>query len=235
MLKKLLRILGIIVLVIVIAFGVIYAIYNEPLPEGRSGPEADALAQKMLTSLNYKQYQNTRFIEWTFRNGSHLYKWDRQLRKAEVQWDAYRVELDLINTDSSIGYKNGERLNANENMDVVEQAIEMFNNDSFWLVAPYKVFDEGTQRQIVTLEDGSEGLLVTFGSGGTTPGDSYLWILQPSGFPKSFKMWVKIIPIGGVEATWDEWLVTDSGAFLPKSHEMGPLELSMGDVRGYNR
>ena len=235
MLKKLLRILGIIVLVIVIAFGVIYAIYNEPLPEGRSGPEADALAQKMLSSLNYKQYQNTRFIEWTFRNGSHLYKWDRQLRKVEVQWDAYRVELDLINTDSSIGYKNGERLNANENMDVVEQAIEMFNNDSFWLVAPYKVFDEGTQRQIVTLEDGSEGLLVTFGSGGTTPGDSYLWILQPSGFPKSFKMWVKIIPIGGVEATWDEWLVTDSGAFLPKSHEMGPLELSMGDVKGYNR
>lgn len=220
---------------IVIAFGILYAIYNEPLPEGRSGPEADALAQKMLTSLNYEQYQNTRFIEWSFRNGSHLYKWDRQLRKAEVQWDAYRVELDLINTDSSIGYKNGNRLNANENGDVVEEAIALFNNDSFWLVAPYKIFDAGTQREIVTLEDGSDGLLVTFGRGGTTPGDSYLWVLQPSGFPKSFKMWVKIIPIGGVEATWDEWLVTESGAFLPKSHVMGPLELSMGDVRGYNR
>ena len=235
MLKKLLRILGIIVLVIVIAFGVIYAIYNEPLPEGRSGPEADALAQKMLTSLNYEQYRNTRFIEWSFRNGSHLYKWDRQLRKAEVQWGDYRVELDLINIDSSIGYKNENRLNVNENADVVEEAIALFNNDSFWLVAPYKVFDSGTQRQIVALEDGSEGLLVTYNRGGNTPGDSYLWILQPSGFPKSFKMWVKIIPIGGVEATWDEWLVTDSGAFLPKTHVMGPFEFSLGDVKGYNR
>lgn len=235
MLKKLLKILGIIVLLMVIAFGVIYAIYNEPLPEGRSGPEADALAQKMLNSLNYEKYRNTRIIEWSFRNGSHLYKWNRENRKVEVQWDQYRVNLDLIAPDSSIGFKNGERLNTNENTDVVEEAIEMFNNDSFWLVAPYKVFDEGTQRQIVTLEDGSEGLLVTFGSGGTTPGDSYLWILQPSGFPKSFKIWAKIMPIGGVEATWDEWLVTDSGAFLPKTHEMGPFELSMGNVKGYNR
>ncbi|ASV32038.1 hypothetical protein [Maribacter cobaltidurans] len=235
MLKKLLRILGIIVLVIVIAFGTIYALYNEPLPEGRSGPEADALAQKMLNSLNYDQYKNTRFIEWSFRDGSHLYKWDRNNKKVEVQWDDYRVNLDLIATESSIGYRNGERLNAKENEDVIEDAVSMFNNDSFWLVAPYKVFDPGTRREVVALEDGSEGLLVTFNSGGTTPGDSYLWILQPSGFPKSFKMWVKIIPIGGVEATWDDWLVTDSGAFLPKTHVMGPLEISMGDVRGYNR
>lgn len=235
MFKKLLRILGLIVLMLVIGFGVLYAIYNEPLPEGRSGPEADALANKMLVSLNHDLYNNTRFLEWSFRNDSHFYVWDRVKKTVEVQWDSYRVDLDLINTGSSIGYKNGERLNANENEDIVEDAIAMFNNDSFWLVAPYKVFDPGTQRQVITLEDGSEALLVTFNSGGTTPGDSYLWILQPSGFPKSFKMWVKIIPIGGVEATWDEWLVAESGAFLPKSHEMGPLELSMGDVKGYNR
>ncbi|UWX56430.1 hypothetical protein NYZ99_09685 [Maribacter litopenaei] len=234
MLRKILRILGAVILVIVIVFGILYAIYNEPLPEGRSGPEADALAEKMLSSLNYEEYRNTRFIEWSFRNDSHFYKWDREKRKVEVQWDDFRVELDLINTGSSIGYKNGERLNTHENEDIVEDAIAMFNNDSFWLVAPYKVFDPGTQRQVVILEDGSEGLLVTFNRGGTTPGDSYLWLLQPSGFPKSVKMWVKIIPIGGVEATWDEWLVTDSGAFLPKSHVMGPMEISMGDVKGYN-
>lgn len=234
MLKKLLKIIGILLLILVVGFGVIFAIYNEPLPEGRSGPEADALAQKMLNSLNYEKYKNTRFIEWSFRNASHFYQWDRANAKVEVQWDEYRVNLDLIAPFSSIGYKNGKRLNANENKDVVEDAIDFYNNDSFWLVAPYKVFDSGTKREIVTLEDGSDGLLVTFSSGGSTPGDSYLWILQPSGFPKSFKIWAKIIPIGGVEATWDEWLVTDSGAFLPKSHEMGPLEFSMGDVKGYN-
>jgi hypothetical protein len=84
------------------------------------------------------------------------------------------------------------------------------------------------------LKDGTQALLVTYTSGGDTPGDSYLWKLQPNGFPISFKMWVSIIPIGGIEASWDEWQVTESGAFLPARHSIGPITLDMGDVRGYN-
>lgn len=234
MFKKLLKILGVLLLLILIAFGTVYAIYNEKLPEGKSGPEADALARKMLTSLNYEQYKKTRFLEWSYQGGANQYKWDKKNGTVEVKWDEYKVNIDLIAPESSLAYKNEQRLNENESEDVIEKAIDYFNNDSFWLVAPYKIFDKGTSRSIVPLEDGLNGLLVTYSSGGTTPGDSYLWILQPSGFPKSFKMWVKIIPIGGIETTWDEWLVTESGAFLPKSHELGPLTLSMGDVRGYN-
>ncbi|WP_281540317.1 hypothetical protein [Maribacter aestuarii] len=233
-LKILLKIvLGVLILGLV-AFGIIYAIYNEKLPEGRSGPEADALAENMLATLNYKQYQNTRFLEWSYQGGKNKYKWDKENGSVVVKWDNYEVKVDLIAPESSLAFKNGERLNENENQDIVEKAIDYFNNDSFWLVAPYKVFDKGALRSIVALEDGSEALLVTYTSGGTTPGDSYLWILQPNGFPKSFKMWVKIIPIGGLEATWDDWLVTRSGAFLPKSHEFGPFTLSLGDVEGYN-
>lgn len=234
MIRKLLKIIGIILLLAIITLGTIYAIYNEKLPEGKFGTEADALAEKMLNSLNYKQYQNTQFLEWSYQGGANHYKWDKKNGRVNVKWDDYEVKVDLIAPESSLAYKNGERLNANESDDVIEKAIDYFNNDSFWLVAPYKVFDNGTSRSIVLLEDGLNGLLVTYNSGGSTPGDSYLWILQPSGFPKSFKMWVKIIPIGGVEATWDDWAVMKSGAYLPKSHELGPLTLSLGDVEGYN-
>jgi len=235
MIRKLLKILGILLLLLVVGFGCLYFIYNEKLPEGQSGPEADALAQKMLTSLNNEKYQNTRFLEWSFRGGAYEYKWDRQRGMVEVKWDDYLVQLDLISPNSSIVFKNEQRLNGNESSGLIEDAMDNFNNDSFWLVAPYKIFDKGTKRSIVQLEDGLEGLLVTYNSGGTTPGDSYLWILQPSGFPKSYKMWVKIIPIGGIEATWDDWAVMESGAFLPKTHQLGPLEISMGAIRGYNR
>lgn len=232
--KKLLKILGIIGLLLLIAFGVIYAIYNEPLPDGRTGPEADALAKKMLTSLNYEAYNNTQFLEWSFRGGEHLYKWDKTNGTVEVQWDNYVVQIDLIATDSSKASKNGVELSLDQSVDVVEKAIDMFNNDSFWLVAPYKVMDKGVQRKLVTTEDGHEALLVTYTKGGSTPGDSYLWILQPNGFPKSFKMWVSIIPVSGIEATWDDWAVMESGAFLPKTHIMGPLEITMGEIKGYN-
>ncbi|MDT0607679.1 hypothetical protein [Croceitalea rosinachiae] len=122
----------------------------------------------------------------------------------------------------------------NKKKNIIKKALKYFNNDSFWLVAPYKVFDKGTERSIVDLEDGSKGLLVTYTSGGDTPGDSYLWILNENGFPNSYKMWVSTIPIGGIEASWDDWVVVESGAFLPKSHEFGPIKLEMGQVKGYN-
>ena len=110
-----------------------------------------------------------------------------------------------------------------------------FNNDSFWLVAPYKVFDLGTERRIVNYKN-KEALLITYTSGGTTPGDSYLWILDEKFFPTSYKMWTSIIPIGGVSATWSDWKKTDSGTLLPTKHILSlfGMEILMGTVKGYN-
>ncbi|MGB3143330.1 MAG: hypothetical protein WBB24_04420 [Maribacter sp.] len=234
MLKKIFKFIGVLLLLGIIAFGVVYYLYNEPLPTGKSGPEADALANRMLEALNHKNYKNTAVVEWSFRGGSHTYKWNKQNNEVSVSWDDYRVELDLITTGSSIAYKNGERLNYEDSQDLITDAQSYFNNDSFWLVAPFKVFDPGTERQLIQLEDGSEGLLVTYTKGGDTPGDSYLWILERNGVPKSFKLWVKIIPIGGLEATWEGWTKTDTGVPLPASHSFGPITFKMGNVRGYN-
>jgi len=234
MLKKIFKFVGVLFLLGIIAFGVAYYLYNEPLPSGESGPEADALANRMLEALNHKNYKNTDIIEWSFRGGSHTYKWNKQNNEVSISWDDYRVELDLITTGSSIAYKNGERLNYEDSQDLITDAQSYFNNDSFWLVAPFKVFDPGTERQLIQLDDGSEGLLVTYTKGGDTPGDSYLWILERNGVPKSFKLWVKIIPIGGVEATWEGWTKTYTGVLLPTSHSFGPITIKMGDVRGYN-
>jgi len=233
-LKKTLKIiLGLFVLLLVI-FAILYFSYNQPQPVGKSGPAADALAQKMLKAINYKTYKQTQFLEWSFARGTHHYKWDKLNGKVDVKWDDYRVNLDLISPNSSIAYIGGERLWSNDSESLIEKAVSYFNNDSFWLAAPFKVFDKGTTRSIVVLEDGTEGLLVTYISGGTTPGDSYLWKLQPNGFPISYKMWVKIIPIGGIEASWGDWEVMENGLFLPTSHKLGPLTLYMGEVRGYN-
>ena len=234
MIRKIGKVLGIIIAILIITFITVYAIYNEKLPDGRPGADADALAEKMLATLNDDKFKETRYLEWSFNGGDHQYKWDKEKRKVDVSWDDYLVNLDLISKGSSIVFKNGERLMDLESEAIIEKAVDKFNNDSFWLVAPYKVFDAGVKRSIVALPDGTNGLLVTYTSGGSTPGDSYLWMLQPNGFPKSFKMWVKIIPIGGIEATWDDWAVMESGAFLPKSHEMGPIKLMMGNIRGYN-
>jgi len=100
------------------------------------------------------------------------------------------------------------------------------------LVAPYKVFDDGVKRSVVTLANGNEGLLVTHTMGGSTPGDSYLWSFDPTGKPKSFKMWTALLPIDGIEATWSDWKKTKSGALLPTFHKFLFLGLELKNVKG---
>ena len=235
MIKKFIRILLALLIVFVVALIAIYSIYNEPLPTGKTGPQADALAQKMFKAVNGEAFKNTRYLIWTFRNGKHFYVWDKTLGKAKVSWDDITVNLILDDPKKSYVFINKVIVNDDKQREkAIEKAIKLFNNDSFWLVAPFKVFDKGVERSLVKLDDGTNGLLVTYTSGGSTPGDSYLWKLQSNGFPQSFKMWVQIIPIGGLEASWDDWQLVNSGAYLPKTHSLGPMKLDMGNVRGFN-
>ncbi|XRE44710.1 hypothetical protein ACIVBQ_002914 [Tenacibaculum discolor] len=227
--KKLFKILGGFLLIGAIVLAVFYFKNNESLPTGKQGPKADALATKMLKALNYEAYKTTRFIEWSFR-GKHFYKWDKQENIVEVSWDSNKVNLYTKSPEKSIVLVDGKEV---ENKEILQKAIDYFNNDSFWLVAPYKVFENGIERRIVEYE-GKEALLVTYTTGGSTPGDSYLWILDESGKPTSYKMWVSIIPTGGMEATWNDWITTESGAVLPTKHEMSVGTLNMGNVKAYN-
>ncbi|MEL6304900.1 MAG: hypothetical protein AAFQ20_08950 [Bacteroidota bacterium] len=231
--KKFLKILGVLVAAGILLLLVAGFVMHKSLPEGESGPAADALAKKMLTALNEEAYRNTRFLEWSFRDGGYQYKWDRWQSKVDISWKDYAVKLNLKNPEKSLVMQQNEVLTGKAAEQLVAKALKSFHNDSFWLVAPYKVFDSGTKRTLVTMEDGQEGLLVTYMQGGTTPGDSYLWLLDDKGFPKAYQMWVEIIPIGGLEASWDAWMTTKSGAFLPTTHRLGPMTIDMGTVRGY--
>ncbi|WP_298420731.1 hypothetical protein [uncultured Kordia sp.] len=225
-------ILGIIVLVLLL-FAFVYFTYNEPLPKGVSGPEADALATKILNAVQHEQYKNTRYLSWTFRDAHH-YIWDKDQQKVEVSWDTVKVNLNLKEPKMSIVSVDGTKTTPENASKYIEKALAYFHNDSFWVVAPHKVFDKGVTRSIVSLEDNETGLLVTYKSGGTTPGDSYLWLLDKNYRPKAYKMWVSIIPIGGLYVTWDNWQPTKSGITLPTAHSMFILNIPIKDAKAWN-
>lgn len=210
-------------------FGALYLKYNKELPSGIQGKQADALANKMLNALDYNVYEATNNIEWTFKR--HHYKWEKNDNTCTVYWKKYKVDLNLNDYSKSETYVHGFKIDGEQADELVQTAISYFNNDSFWLVAPYKVFDKGTERRLVTLENDSQGLLVTYTSGGTTPGDSYLWSLDDTGKPKSFKMWTSILPLQGLEASWSDWTITASGAQLPTFHKVLFMGLELQDVK----
>ena len=212
-------------------FGYLHYKYNEELPIGVPGEQADALAHKMLKALDHNAYLDTNYLEWTFRN-KHNYKWYKGDNKCHVIWKEFKVILDFEDLVNSKAYVHEFEVHDEKATDLITKATAFFNNDSFWLVAPYKVFDPGVKRQVVKQGPGDYALLITYTSGGSTPGDSYLWLLEDSGKPKAFKMWTSILPIDGLEASWSDWITTESGALLPTGHRLLFMGLSMGEVIG---
>lgn len=229
--KKFFKFLGIFIVIVIAAIAIYYFVNNESLPEGKKGADAEILANKMLEAINFEAFKNTETLEWTF-SGNHSYIWKKKENTVEVSWDENKVILDLKSPEKSAVLEKNMLL---ENPKMIKKATDFFNNDSFWLIAPYKIFDAGTERSIVKHE-GKDALLVTYNSGGTTPGDSYLWILDKNYFPIAYKMWVKIIPIGGVHATWNGWKNTESGIKLPTNHKLSifGMEIPMTNVKAQN-
>ncbi len=217
-LKTILKILGALVGILILAGASIFLYYNESMPENTEGAEAEALADKMLAAINKTAWDTTAVIQWQFR-GPHDYIWDKDRHVTQVKWDDYEVYVDL-KTVKGVAFKGGQKVEGAEGDALVQQAWEFWCNDSFWLNAPAKCKDGGTVRSVVDLEDGKKGLMVSYKGGGATPGDSYLWILDDEGKPTSYKMWVSIIPIGGVEATWSDWTTTETGAKIAQSHNL---------------
>jgi len=223
--KKFLKIIGLLITVIILATVLYCFAKNESLPSGTPGKEADELAKKMMSAINKSAFDSTEILKWSFRD-KHHYVWRKQEGLVDVSWDSILVTVNLNDYSKSIG----------ESPKLIENAINFFNNDSFWLVAPYKVFDDGVERSIVKV-DNKDALLIKYTSGGTTPGDSYLWILDENYVPVSFKMWTQIIPIGGVSATWNDCITSGSGIKLPTSHTLSlfGIKIDMGEVKAYNQ
>ncbi len=213
---------GLIVILLAAVIG--YWRVNETRPSGVAGPKAEKLADKMLAAVNYAGWDTLTAVKWTFR-GQHHYIWDKKRNFVEVRWDENRVLLDPSSL-KGLAYTAGELLGKSRDTELVNTAWEYFANDSFWLAAPFKARDPGTRRSVVTGEYG-EALFVEYTSGGVTPGDGYLWILDDDGLPIRWKMWVKIIPIGGMEFTWESWSeYTNQVKLSSKRQGILPLEIT---------
>lgn len=215
----------------ILAIAFVYFSLNKKLPEGKTGPEADSFALRIQEAVKHDLYLDTDYIQWSFRN-KHHYLWDRRQNTVKVQWEKHTAHLDLNAPHHS--FLANKDHTQKEVKELINTAQGYFNNDSFWIVAPHKLFDKGVTRSLITLDDDSKSLLVTYRSGGTTPGDSYLWKVDKNYLPTSFQMWVSIIPIGGIEATWEGWTITQSGAYLSQKHKLLGFNIPISNLKAWN-
>jgi hypothetical protein len=227
--KKVVLTSTVIVLVIGIVFYAGMSFASERMPKGEPSPQADSLAMEMLRSLNIEAWNNTTSVSWTFREKNN-YVWTKSENIVNLQWKDHEV---ILRPDEQSGMVvHGERYSVKEVMKMLDKSWKFFNNDSYWLCAPFKVFDPGTVRSIVTLADGRQGLMVTYTTGGSTPGDTFVWILDENNRPKSVKMWVSILPIKGIEFTWENYITLSSGAMIAQDHRAyGLVNIELSNIR----
>lgn len=117
--------------------------------------------------------------------------WNRQTGDYRVEWSQgpdstyvalFNVEMFGDAASKSAGnagevYLNGTPVDSAAHAGLMQTAHQRFVNDSYWLLAPLKVFDPGVNRSYVA--DSSTGahdvISLTFGDVGLTPGDQY-WL-----------------------------------------------------------
>ncbi len=203
------------------------------VPRGNPGTAAEELTQQMLKAAAYEKWQKeTAAVSFSFR-GKHDIFWDKSRNLVEVKWsgwfDDYFVQFNK-KTFASIVKVDGKVItDPKERKELTEKAYSHFINDTFWLNPAFHILSPGTKRSVVE----NKKLLVTYSSGGVTPGDSYLYEVDEGYRIKNMKMWVSIIPFKGVTASFSDYKTTETGLPIAVSHSLMIFSIDLKDLKTY--
>lgn len=181
---------------------------------------ADAVAQRMMEAHGAEAWKTLPYLRFDFAvegNGDTRIVarnlWNRRT-------GAYRIELPdsaqtvvVIQTnESSPGnvtgtvYKNGEEVTGDQKADLLKTGYQRFINDTYWLTAPLKVFDDGVNRSYLADSSDAEHdvLHLTFGDVGLTPDDEYwLYVDKETGLLDRWAFRLQSMPNDATPAAFD--------------------------------
>jgi hypothetical protein len=156
-----------------------------PAADGFDLPGSDAraiqIADEVMTAMGgRKNWDNTHYLTWNFfgRRTHYWNKWTGSVR-IESPGDS-AIYLVNINTLQGRVQRGGvEETNPDTLAILLQRAKEIWINDAYWLVMPFKLKDSGVTLKYTgsgTTEAGSpaEILQLTFKNVGVTPDNKYL-------------------------------------------------------------
>ena len=111
--------------------------------------------------------------------------WDRQGGRYRVDWTQADTAWVAVFEPGTYAEQPGGKVFANgqaladsaRTRAALDRGYRMFANDTYWLLAPAKLFDGGVNRALApdSSDAQHEALQLTFGNVGLTPGDTY-WL-----------------------------------------------------------
>lgn len=156
-----------------------------PAAKGFNKAESDAkaitIADSVMTAMGgWKNWNDTRYIKWNFF-GRRTLLWDKQTGNVRIEVPADSLQL-LVNVQTKQGKATEKGIEVSDSTrlkELMQQAYEIWVNDSYWLVMPFKLKDSGVTLKYVgegTSQDEKavEVLQLTFNEVGVTPENKYL-------------------------------------------------------------
>lgn len=156
---------------------------NPPSPDfnmENSDAKAIAIADQVMEAMGgRKSWDDTRYISWNFFDAREL-TWDKHTGNVRVESlnDDFKALVN-INTLEGKVMKNGEILTQPDSVKkYLEEAKNMWINDAYWLVMPYKLKDSGVTLKHISESNTQTGeaadvLQLTFSGVGKTPENKY--------------------------------------------------------------
>jgi hypothetical protein len=165
------------------------------VPTDTIAPEtrADSVAYRLLQAHGADAWATAPYLRFNFGietpNGGQTiarHLWDRTTGEYRIEWSAGPDSsyVALVNVreqrdgrlDGTV-YLNGNELTGTAGESTREQAYGRFVNDTYWLLAPLKVYDPGVNRTYVADSSTADHdvIQLTFNDVGRTPGDQY-WL-----------------------------------------------------------
>ena len=143
--------------------------------------KATSIAKRVISAMGGDEnFEETNFIGWTFF-GSRKLLWDNQNDRVRV--DYIKKELTIItslNSEETKLFMNGSEItDADSLIKYSTRGKRIWANDSYWLLMPFKLLDEGVNLKYVKdtlLNTVKTSILeMTFENVGFTPENKY-WI-----------------------------------------------------------
>ena len=153
----------------------------------KSDEQAIALADLVMEAHGGKEsWDNTRYISWNFLGARDLV-WDKYTGNVRIDFPAANsTYLININADSGSVKIGDVVLSKNDSLDkYLEIGKQIWVNDSYWLVFPFKFKDPGVQLKyegVDTTKNGqkAEVISLTFEKVGFTPQNKYKAYIDPN-------------------------------------------------------
>lgn len=185
----------------------------------QAAPDPTQLATAMMTASGSQNWMKVERIRFTFRVVAD------GVEKVVAQHD-WNV---AANTDTVTSEGKSVTVNLQSpSMALAEKvAFQMWTNDAYWLLAPLKIKDPGTELS----QPAENSLEISFKAVGLTPGDHYVYEINPANhLPTAWTY----MPNSSTKklATWEKY-VTSGGLTLSTYHKMGNVEIFIDglDVR----